>query len=408
MREQNRVFLLILIMMVVVLSVTGITLFILYGVVFEQQRERLVETVESRASLIEAMAKFDAKYSASDYPGGAFLASLSQIREAHKHFKGFGETGEFTMAKADQIVFLLRHRHSDLENPKPVSFTSKIAEPMRHALSGESGTVIGLDYRGIRVLAAYTPVQELGLGIVAKIDLTEIRAPFMHASFLAGGCGFLLIMIVTFLFLRIGNPLIQRLKESELKYRTIFKQAADSIVLIDPQTGELADFNERAYMNLGYSQAEFSKIMISDIDVVKSFEEVVANIKEASNEEGYTFDTKHRTRDGDIRDVHTSNRSLTIRGKDYIQSIWSDITERKRAEEEREKLIHVLQEAHDEVETLSGLIPICSSCKKIRDDKGYWQHVELYIANHSNAEFSHGLCLDCAKRLYPDAFKDED
>jgi hypothetical protein len=58
-----------------------------------------------------------------------------------------------------------------------------------------------------------------------------------------------------------------------------------------------------------------------------------------------------------------------------------------------------------EVKTLSGLLPICASCKKIRDDKGYWNNLEMYISEHSSAEFSHGLCPGCAQELYPDYFK---
>jgi len=79
-----------------------------------------------------------------------------------------------------------------------------------------------------------------------------------------------------------------------------------------------------------------------------------------------------------------------------------DITERKKAEELREKLIADLQKAANEIKTLSGFIPICASCKKIRDDKGYWEQIETYIMEHSDAEFSHGLCPECMKKLYPD------
>ena len=73
----------------------------------------------------------------------------------------------------------------------------------------------------------------------------------------------------------------------------------------------------------------------------------------------------------------------------------------KRHEEEREKLIGELQEALAKAKLLSGLLPICASCKKIRDDKGYWNQIELYIWEHSEAEFSHGLCPECTEKLYP-------
>jgi PAS domain S-box-containing protein len=77
-----------------------------------------------------------------------------------------------------------------------------------------------------------------------------------------------------------------------------------------------------------------------------------------------------------------------------------DITARKAAEKERERLILELNETLAKVKSLSGLLPICASCKKVRDDKGYWNQIEAYISEHSEAEFSHGLCPDCAQKLY--------
>lgn len=74
-------------------------------------------------------------------------------------------------------------------------------------------------------------------------------------------------------------------------------------------------------------------------------------------------------------------------------------------EKERENLILELTEALSKVKKLSGMLPICASCKKIRDDKGYWNQIESYIGDHSEAEFSHGICPDCAKKLYPEFYK---
>ena len=79
-----------------------------------------------------------------------------------------------------------------------------------------------------------------------------------------------------------------------------------------------------------------------------------------------------------------------------------DITEQKRIESEREKLITELRDTLLQVNTLSGLLPICASCKKIRDDEGYWNQIEGYISEHSEAQFSHSICPECAKKLYPD------
>jgi len=82
-------------------------------------------------------------------------------------------------------------------------------------------------------------------------------------------------------------------------------------------------------------------------------------------------------------------------------TISRDITERKHAEADRERLIKELQSAGSDIKTLSGLVPICANCKKIRDDKGFWTQVESYIQERSHARFSHGICPDCMKKLYP-------
>ena len=84
-----------------------------------------------------------------------------------------------------------------------------------------------------------------------------------------------------------------------------------------------------------------------------------------------------------------------------------DITSRKQEEAEKVKLIGELRTALDEVKTLRGIIPICASCKNIRDDGGYWNQIESYIARHSEASFSHSICPDCAKKLYPELMDDD-
>ena len=79
-----------------------------------------------------------------------------------------------------------------------------------------------------------------------------------------------------------------------------------------------------------------------------------------------------------------------------------EIERRKRLEKEREKLIAELQQALSEIKTLRGFLPICANCKKIRDDEGYWQQIEKYIQDRSDAQFSHSICPECAKKLYPE------
>ncbi|MCX5902135.1 MAG: hypothetical protein NTV89_01410, partial [Proteobacteria bacterium] len=79
---------------------------------------------------------------------------------------------------------------------------------------------------------------------------------------------------------------------------------------------------------------------------------------------------------------------------------------RRQVEQEREKLIDDLRENISNIKTLQGLIPICSNCKKIRDDQGYWHQVEVYVSEHTQADFTHSICQECARKLYPEIYKD--
>ena len=110
--ERRRILLIsIAVLVVVSLAATGAALVALYRASFEQQRARLTEVARGRARIIEAVARFDQRH--TSYPQGSAAATMSQISEAHQNFAGFGETGEFTLARLedDAIVFLLSHRH---------------------------------------------------------------------------------------------------------------------------------------------------------------------------------------------------------------------------------------------------------------------------------------------------------
>lgn len=93
-------------------------------------------------------------------------------------------------------------------------------------------------------------------------------------------------------------------------------------------------------------------------------------------------------------------------------TLWSgvilDITERKRAEDEKERAVVRLQQALAEVRTLSGLLPICSYCKKVRDDRGYWSQIEAYVSEHSEAQFSHGICPECLAKHFPEMLSEDE
>jgi hypothetical protein len=122
-----------------------------------------------------------------------------------------------------------------------------------------------------------------------------------------------------------------------------------------------------------------------------------------TGQSGYSQEFRCRRGDGEIRWLFEDVRIEPLKpGVWHLVGICADITQRKKAEEERERLIRELQDALAKVKLLSGMLPICASCKKVRDDDGYWNQIDTYIRDHADVEFSHGICPDCAKRLYPE------
>jgi hypothetical protein len=170
----------ILIMTGISFVVLAVVIPILYQATFDGQSQRLSEIAHHHARLLEAMA--------TTVPEPE--AALPIIRQAHEAFTGFGATGEFSLARRNggQIEFLSHRRHAILANPPSVAFSAMQDKPIGRALSGLSGTMVGLDYRGERILAAYAPVARLHWGIVAKIDLSEIRGPFIKLDFGQSRC----------------------------------------------------------------------------------------------------------------------------------------------------------------------------------------------------------------------------
>ena len=126
----------------------------------------------------------------------------------------------------------------------------------------------------------------------------------------------------------------QALQESEEKYRAIFEQAADMIVLLDVQTGTLLEFNTKAHENLGYSREEFQKLKIADFEVIESAEEIIEHTARIAREGSDTFETKHRTKDGQIREMLIGAKSISIAERVLCLAVWRDVTEEKQAEDD--------------------------------------------------------------------------
>ncbi|NIQ39219.1 MAG: hypothetical protein GTN81_11585 [Proteobacteria bacterium] len=268
MKERQRVFLLILIMATASLTVAGVTISMLYRAALREQQTRLLETAQSQARLIEAIARHEAVYEKDR----SEEATLAQIMDAHENYKGFGKTGEFSLAKreGDHIVFLFSHRYEDLIIPEPIRFDAGRAEPMRRALSGLSGVVVGLDYRGKRVLAAHEPVAGLNRGIVVKIDVAEIREPFLRAGSVAGGSAIFVVFIGTLLFIRISRPMIRRLEEYSKRLEAMVNDRTEELKMANEQLGREIEERKRVEVAIRESEEHLRHLSSQLLEVQES------------------------------------------------------------------------------------------------------------------------------------------
>jgi PAS domain S-box-containing protein len=156
----------------------------------------------------------------------------------------------------------------------------------------------------------------------------------------------------------------------------------------------------------GYLMEEIKGLNAADLFSTKEVRTLSDAIKiiDISNESTEEFSVETKSGESLIVEVSASNVNSSSGKIVGRMASFIDITERKKIEADRDKLISKLQDALSRIKTLRGIIPICSRCKKIRDDKGYWNQIESYIRDHSDAEFSHSICPECARILYPDLF----
>jgi PAS domain S-box-containing protein len=203
----------------------------------------------------------------------------------------------------------------------------------------------------------------------------------------------------------------EALRESEEQYRTVLDNIEYGYFEVDI-AGNFTFFNDSLCRILGYSRDETMGMNNRQYMDKENTQKVYQAFNRAytTGEPYRSFDWEILRKDGTKRFVESSVSLLRdLKGEGIgFRGIVRDITERKLAEAEREKLIHEIQDALAQIKKLSGLLPICASCKKIRDDKGYWNQIESYIRDHSEAEFSHGICPECMKKLYGDFLKEED
>ncbi len=348
---MKRLYLLVAILTLLATIVGGIAIKVLYDTAYEVKRQDLIQMVKSQARLIEVVARFDKKSDLTDQHESTAGATISQLREAISTYKGFGETGEFVVGARDgeQIIFLFRHHHLPDNEPVPIPFASDLAEPMRRALLHQSGTVLGLDYRGETVLAAHEPIAELGLGIVAKVDLSEIRSPFITAVAIIAGVGGLAIVIGAFLFFSISNPVFKALEASEKRHRLTLQTILDGIISIDA-AGIIKSANPAAERIFGYAFPEIAGKNVSMLmpePFASEHDSYLEAYRKTGNARiiGIGRDVEGLRKDGTVFPMNLSISEMNVDGETLFIGAVRDITQQlktERAVREQSNLVRLL------------------------------------------------------------------
>ena len=310
-----------------------------YSTKVGQEKEWLTEIAKGQARLTEVMTRAAGESSPGASPEEAFGIVLSQLRQAQEAHPGFGETGEFTLAElqGDSIFFLLNQRHSELSEPAPIAVSSPLAEPMRRALGGLSGMVVGLDYRGVEVMAAHEPVRISGrvLGIVAKVDYAAIRAPFNAALVRATGAALLFIALGVLLMWRVGEPVVEVLRKNEERLRRLFDDSGGAIFITSGE-GIILDVNPAGADLLGRSREDlFGNPILEFYSLEGERELFLEELRLHGRIEGFPLDL--RRADGAV--IHTLITATARKGKgkgkggeiESIESMVRDITSEMKA-----------------------------------------------------------------------------
>ncbi len=198
---------------------------------------------------------------------------------------------------------------------------------------------------------------------------------------------------------------VRKQAEAAMAHLASIVESCEDAIVGETLDGVVTSWNTGAQRLYGYAPQEMIGRPVSIlVPAFRSYDlpEIYDQLKRGQPLE--PFETVRLRKDSKAIDV-----SLTvspIRDRDGrvmgASTVARDITRRKAEEQERLRLIQELTDALTQVKTLSGLLPICASCKKIRNDNGYWEAVETYISEHSDADFTHGICPECVQRLYPE------
>ena len=348
MKVRVRLQVLVLALAAVAALIGVVAIAILYRAALDTERTRLVWAAQSQARLMEAVTQRELAKQ-PDFRDQIRDAVVSQIRGAHERYGGFGKSGMFLLGqrRGDSILYLCHSRagapgtrhSSKVDLPVTMPFDSPLAEPMRRALTGQSGVMTALDDRGVTVLAAYEPIEALDIGIVAKINLAEIRAPYVTAGSLVAGVAFILIAAAASLSLRLVDPIARHTEESERKLAAIVDNAPVVLFAAD-RNGHLTHFQGKGLDTLGLGRRDAVGRPVSE--VFAKVPQIAQDIRRAL--EGEEFRSEVEVNDRVLETAYSAIRDT--RGEvTSVIGVATDMTEHRKAESEARRLSRAVEQS---------------------------------------------------------------
>lgn len=177
------------------------------------------------------------------------------------------------------------------------------------------------------------------------------------------------------------------------------------VMYLFDRSGHFIKWNRNFEIVTGYSAEEIKQLTPLDLFTSATDKQrIMQAIEKVFREGSASAEAEFSTKEGKQIPYLFTGYTFTQDDIHYLVGVGLDISDRIETEKEKERLIEKLQDMLSQVKQLSGFLPICASCKNIRDDEGYWKQIETYIRDHSEVQFSHSICPDCAKKLYPHLF----
>ena len=388
-----------------IITITLPTTVILY--VFPSFSEQLIKNSEDEALRVARHLMFMIVPDLNDFNKESLpVKLLNKMQDTKEKFKLtklkiFSKPGEVVYSTDSKDIGVInKHRYFHNVVAKGKVYT-KVVKKGAKSLEHQ---VVNAD-----VVETYVPIMKNDLFIGAFEIYYQMTDRQKSLNKLLSKSSIVLIFLsisvwgaILFVLFKAGHNIDQReradeaLRESEEKYRSITESMNDAMYICSSDFR--VEFMNPAMINkIGYDATGehcFQTIYGLEEKCPWCIHEKVQRGEYVTTEilnpkDGRTYIVSHSP-------IFHKNDSISK------MTIFRDITQRKLIEKERKDLIKGLINALDQVKQLSGMLPICSSCKKIRDDKGYWNKIESYISDHSEAKFSHGICPECAKKLYPD------